>query len=126
MASNGRESQCRRLAVVFGLALAVIAVAYNWSNPSWWPFIAVDYIAVVLLLYGAWRSPRVLTGGWGFTCAMFYMAFFSSWDQGRAPSLLIGMGAMFGITIVGFALSLPPVPAPEKRRKQPSDDSWSM
>jgi hypothetical protein len=126
LSNNRREELCRRLAIGFGLTLAAIEVAYNWNNPSWWPFIAVDYIAVVLLLYGAWRSPRVLTGGWGFTCAMFYMAFFSSWYQGTSPALLAGMGTMFAVTIVGFILSLPAVPSPEKRRKSPADDAWTM
>lgn len=56
----------RRLAIAFGTGLAVIEVFYNWGNPSWWPFIVVDFVAVALLLYGAMRSPTVLAAGWGF------------------------------------------------------------
>ena len=96
----------RRLAIGFGLALAVIEVFYNWGNPSWWPFILVDYIAVALLLYGALKSPRILAAGWGFTCAMFYMAFFSSLDAGRGGSVMVGMGLLFALTVVGLALSV--------------------
>lgn len=126
MGDSGREALCRRMAFGFGTLLAVIEVLYNWNNPSWWPFIAVDYIAVALLLFGAWRSPRVLTGGWGFACAMFYMAFFSSWQEGRPLPLLAGMGVLFAVTIIGFLLSLPAQPAAKTRRAQPPDDAWSM
>ena len=96
----------RRLAIGFAASLAVIEVFYNWGNPSWWPFIAVDYIAVALLFYGAFRSPRVLAAGWGFTCAMFYMAFFISLDAGRGGAVMLGMGGLFALTILGLALSV--------------------
>jgi hypothetical protein len=94
----------RRLGLAFAAALAVIEVGYNWRRPSWWPFILVDYIAVALLLYGALRSPRVLAAGWGFACAMFYMAFFLTLQAGQRGPLLVGMGALFAVTVVGLAL----------------------
>jgi hypothetical protein len=100
------EKVARWLGVAFGTALAIIEVFYNWNDPSWWPFILVDYIAVALLLYGAWRSPRVLTAGWGFTCAMFWMAFFFSWELGAERWILAGMGFLFALTIVGLTLSV--------------------
>jgi hypothetical protein len=110
--TDAREALNRRLAIVFGVGLALIEVGYNWSNPSWWPFILVDYIAVALLLYGAWRSPRVLAAGWGFACAMFYMAFFFSWRPETNDLVLFGMGALFALTIVGLLLSLADAPQP--------------
>ena len=41
----------------------------------------VDYIAASLLIFGGQRAlktgtVRWLTGGWGFTAAMFWMSFF--------------------------------------------------
>lgn len=107
MSVRDRELWCRRLGISFAILLGIVEVFYNWSNPSWWPFILVDYIAVGLLLYGSWKSHRVLAAGWGFACAMFYMAFFLSWELGEAPTLiLVGMAALFAWTIIGLILSL--------------------
>ena len=97
----------RWLGLGFGVTLAVVEVFYNWGDPSWWPFILVDYLAAALLVYGALRSPRALAAGWGFACAMFYMAFFLHVEEGRTPALLLtGIGAMLAATIVGLGLSL--------------------
>lgn len=106
MTPDELQTASRRLALVFGASLAVIEVFYNWADPAWWPFIAVDYIAVALLLYGAWRSPGVLAAGWGFACAMFYMAFFFSLEAGRTGPAMLGMGALFALTGIGLGLSL--------------------
>ena len=104
---NRADRWSRWLGLGFGATLAVVEVFYNWGDPSWWPFILVDYLAVALLVYGALRSRRVLAAGWGFACAMFYMAFFLHIELGQTPTLLlIGMGAMFAVTIVGLCLSL--------------------
>ena len=99
-----------RLALFFSLLLAIIEVAYNWNNPSWWPFILVDYIAAGLLLWGALSQSRVvLAAGWGFSCAMFYMAWFLTVREGKASAfIVVGMGILFAITIVGLALTLMP------------------
>lgn len=96
----------RRVGLGFGIVLAMIEVFYNLGDPSWWPFILVDYLAVALLVYGSLRNPHVLAAGWGFTCAMFYMAFFDSWEAGHSGPVFLGMGLLFGITIAGLALSL--------------------
>ncbi len=61
---------------------------------------------MALLLYGALRSPQVLAAGWGFACAMFYMAFFVSLDSGREGPLMIGMALLLGLTILGVVLSV--------------------
>ncbi|MGH0032544.1 MAG: hypothetical protein ACQGVC_22360, partial [Myxococcota bacterium] len=73
-----------RLAVVFGLFLALAETARNWGNWQWWPFWLVDYIAAARLLAAAWRVRRsapgaraLLAGAWGFTTAMFYSSFWS-------------------------------------------------
>jgi hypothetical protein len=73
-----------RLALAFGLLLAVAEVARNWGDWQWWPFWLVDFVAAGLLVAGALatlrhhpRGPVWLTGAWGFTSAMFYMSFWS-------------------------------------------------
>ena len=99
------KTASQKLAIIFGIFLGVFEVFYNWSNPSWWPFILVDYIAVGLLLYGAFKNKKILPIGWGFTCAMFYMAFFLMWEQ-KAGLVVTGAGTLFFITIVGLLLEL--------------------
>lgn len=106
MSSASAGNLSRRLAIGFGIALAVIEIFYNWGNPSWWPLILVDYIAVALLLYGAFRSPPILAAGWGFACAMFYMAFFVSLEAGRGGPVMLGMGLLFALTVLGLASSV--------------------
>jgi len=119
------------LALGFGTFLAVAEAFRNAGEVQWWPFWVVDYIAVALLLWGAvavlWRPEAnrglaILTAGWGFACAMFYMSFFghvaevigdgtgvaetnlqSAVDE---PILTIIIGVLFAITIVGLVASL--------------------
>jgi hypothetical protein len=108
------------LAIVFGLALAVLEVVRNWGHWEWWPFWVVDYVAATLLVVGgalAIRrySSRWLTGGWGFTCAMFWMSFFGHYEgllkagaqaSAREQHLTTIIGLMFALTIFGFAAGL--------------------
>jgi hypothetical protein len=110
-----------RMALPFALFLSVGEVVANWGNWGFWAFWVVDYIAVVLLLWG-WNAVRQqqpggmarLAGAWGFTCAMFYMGFFAhleTHDQ-SSPGLLDDsaltriIGILFLLTIVGFTASL--------------------
>jgi hypothetical protein len=113
-----------RMAIGFAVFLAVAEIVRNWGDWGYWPFWVVDYIAVALLAIGALRTLRAgavspwLAGGWGFTCAMFYMSFFSHVAELRADAnaadhgpidhwrLTITIGVLFAITIAGFALSL--------------------
>ena len=104
--SHSALNASRRLGLVFGVGLAVIEVFYNFPNPAWWPFVLVDYIAVALLVYGSLRNERVLMAGWGFACAMFYMAFFASWANGSSGFTFTGMGLLFAMTVAGLLLSL--------------------
>lgn len=118
------------LALGFATFLAIAEAARNSGVVQWWPYWVVDYIAVGLLLWGAaavlWRpSARglpILTAGWGFACAMFWMSFFGHVDEvmksGVAvditnaqsavdePVLTIIIGVLFGITVLGLVTSL--------------------
>jgi hypothetical protein len=120
----GTQKAAARLAIGFAIFLAVAEVARNWGSWGFWPFWLVDYIAVALLAAGGVRTLRSrtaslwLSGGWGFTCAMFYMSFFSHVETLRADPnaadhgpfdhgpLTIVIGVLFAITILGLALSL--------------------
>jgi hypothetical protein len=108
------------LAIVFGLALAVLEVVRNRGALEWWPFWLVDYVAASLLLVGGFLAlrrgvERWLTGGWGFACAMFWMSFFGHYEgvmkagaavSAREERLTLIIGLMFGLTILGLVLGL--------------------
>jgi hypothetical protein len=120
----------RRLAFGFALFLAVAEIVRDWGDWGFWPFWVVDFLAAGLLVAGARASRRqdgpsgsggaLLSGAWGFTCAMFYMSFFSHLerlaetpappDHGPLPHarLTVAIGALFAVTVVGFVLSLGP------------------
>ncbi len=109
------------LALPFAVFLGIAEVVRNWGDWGFWPFWVVDYLAVGLLLVG-WRRFRRdsgggsawLAGAWGFTCAMFYMSFFTHIAQLNRPdhgpiehtTLTVIIGALFGLTAVAFACSL--------------------
>jgi hypothetical protein len=120
-----------RLALGFATFLAIAEVMRNAGEVQWWPFWVVDYIAVLLLLWGAtavlWtpgakRGLPILAAGWGFACAMFWMSFFGHIDEivrsGVAvdmtnaqsaldePWLTAIIGVLFAITVVGLVTSL--------------------
>ncbi|MGH7949047.1 MAG: hypothetical protein ACREQF_07485 [Candidatus Binataceae bacterium] len=112
-----------RVAIGFGVFLAVAEVVRNWGDWGFWPFWVVDYIAAALLIWGGTRVLRpgerrgavaVLSGAWGFTCAMFYMSFFSHvatlGEADRGPvehtRLALIIGIMFAITVAGFVTSI--------------------
>jgi hypothetical protein len=115
------NSFAARTALPFALVLGVAEIARNWGDWGFWPFWLVDYIAVALLAW-AWRAasmgqPRAgsrLAGAWGFTCAMFYMSFFShlatiqSADHGPINHrwLTAIIGVMFAVTIASFVSAL--------------------
>lgn len=110
-----------RLALPFAVFLGLAEVVRNWGDWGFWPFWVVDYLAVGLLAWG-WHAARrgqpgassLLAGAWGFTCAMFYMSFFShlagleSPDHGpiEQRSLTVIIGILFGVTVLGFASTL--------------------
>lgn len=119
------------LALAFGTFLAVAEAVRNSGVVQWWPFWVVDYLAVALLMGGAvailWRKSSrgiaLLTAGWGFACAMFYMSFFSHLSDlqenntaalvqtnaesaVQEPTLTIIIGALFAVTVIGLVTSL--------------------
>ncbi len=110
------------LAILFGLTLAIGELARNWGDWQWWPFWLVDYIAAALLIFGAIRfilkhERHWLTGGWGFTSAMFYMSFFSHVARLREQAgghtgpmdeqaLTNIIGVMTATAFAGFVLTL--------------------
>ena len=115
-----------RLAIGFAIFLAIAEVVRNWGSWGYWPFWVVDYLAVALLATGGVRTLRTqtaslwLSGGWGFTCAMFWMSFFSHVEALRADPnaadhgpvehgpLTAIIGCLFALTILGFARALRP------------------
>jgi hypothetical protein len=118
------------LALGFGTFLAVAEVIRNGGEVQWWPFWVVDYIAVALLQAGAisvlWtpndRGVGILTAGWGFTAAMFYMSLFGHLDEiaktgvpfslsniqsaTDEPMLTLIIGTLFMVTLIGLTTSL--------------------
>lgn len=115
------------LGVIFAPVLAVAETVHNWgdwSNPAFW---IIDYVACALVFLGAmdWfrqtkkgedantmRCVGLLIGGWGFACAMFWMAFFLYLQEYRMdPSsvetnVAIFVSGFFGWSIIGFSLAL--------------------
>lgn len=118
------------LALAFGTFLSVAEAVRNSGEVQWWPFWVVDYLAVALLMWGAvailWRPSErglgILTAGWGFTSAMFYMSLFSHISTLQTtggevaeinaqsaldePCLTVVIGVLFAITLIGLATSL--------------------
>ena len=118
------------LALAFGTFLAVAEAVRNAGEIQWWPFWVVDYLAVALLMWGAvtilWRPSErglaILTAGWGFTSAMFYMSLFSHISSLQStggevaeinaqsaldePWLTVVIGVLFGLALLGLATSL--------------------
>ncbi len=126
------------LAVAFGVTLAVLEVARNWDQWEWWPFWVVDYIAATLLVAGGVVALRgvnqLLCAGWSFTCAMFWMSFFSHLDDalkagaGISPHermLTTIIGCMFAITVAGMATALLGRTPASSERKTPGADGPS-
>ncbi len=116
-----KPSLSARLALPFAVFLGIAEIVRNWGDWGFWPFWVVDYIAVALLLLGWWSVQRrrvgahaALSGGWGFTCAIFYMSFFGHLSQLDSPDhgpiehrvLTVIIGILFAITMVGFASAL--------------------
>lgn len=110
------------LALAFGIFLFAGELVRNWGDWQWWPFWVVDYIAAALLIFGGQRAlttgtVRWLSGGWGFTAAMFWMSFFSHVQNLRVPnrdhtgpiaesSLTLIIGVMLAIALIGFLMAL--------------------
>ena len=108
------------LGLAFAASLTVIETVHNWgdwSEPAFW---IIDYFACLLLAGGSGLilfhnhkgGPGLLGVGWGFACAMFWMAFFQIrrnnvlTPEGADPLVLYVCLALFITTISGLGMSL--------------------
>lgn len=108
------------MGLAFAASLAVIETVHHWddwSEPAFW---IIDYFACLLLAAGAGlilfrkhQGGEALLGmGWGFACAMFWMAFFqirrnyALAPETADPIVLYACLALFIITVVGLTASL--------------------
>jgi hypothetical protein len=110
------------LALGFGTFLALAETCRRWGN---WPFLAFlldDWIAGLLLVYGAVRASRdwatgrpYQVAGWGFTSGMLYMSFFGHLEHRTDPqeagwvphdALLGIVGLLFGLAVCGLLATL--------------------
>lgn len=102
------------LAVAFGLFLAVAEAVQNWGHWQWWPLWVVDYVAVVLVLIGAWDvlrrdgAGKWLAAGWAFTAGMLWIALAWMVRAGEATWLLTIVGVMEGAAALGLVGALWP------------------
>ena len=109
-------------ALGFGIFLALAETCRRWGNWPFLPFLLDDWIAGLLLVYGAARARRdwatgrpYQVAGWSFTSGMMYMSFFGHlehWSQpperGWVPhEALVGIiGVLFALALSGLASTL--------------------
>src|SRR5580700_10300990 len=115
--------QAQKISAWLAIVLAVIggplklARIMRQSEPL--PWMAYDYIALILLVTGAvlvfrGKSGRLLSAGWGFGVAMFYESFFGhyeSWIAGKGDhafehTMVMVGGPFLVLNIIGLILSL--------------------
>jgi hypothetical protein len=113
----------QKISAWLGIALAVIGAPLKVlrimreSEPL--PWMAYDYIALILLVTGAvlvlrGKGGRLLAAGWGFGIAMFYESFFSHYEQyaagtgnhGFQRTMVASTAAFLVVNIIGLALAL--------------------
>lgn len=111
------------LAIVTGVVLALVETWLNWGDWQWWPYFVVDYLAAALLLIGGYRTLRKMSGGlrllsgaWGFTAGMIWIAFFITIEQQAArsdftdsvspQSLVLLMGLLLVVSLAGLAMTV--------------------
>ena len=110
------------LALGFGIFLALAETCRRWGNWPFLPFLLDDWIAGMLLVYGAVRARRDwATGrpfqiaGWAFTSGMLYMSFFGHLENRADPqetgwvphdALVAIVGCLFTLALFGLAGTL--------------------
>ena len=112
------------LALGFGIFLALAETCRRWGNWPFLPFLLDDWIAGLLLVYGAVRARRdwatgrpYQVAGWAFASGMLYMSFFghleellssAAAEEGWVPhGALVGIiGFLFGLAILGLVSTL--------------------
>ncbi len=102
-------------ALGFGIFLALAETCRRWENWPFLPFLLDDWIAGLLLVYGAVRARRdwatgrpYQVAGWAFTSGMMYMSFFGHLEHWSQPPEggWVPHGALVGIIGLLFALAL--------------------
>lgn len=108
--------------------------AYQIRYGQYLPMLIVDYIAVAVLWFAAWRSLRcrpfsaagLLCGGWGFTFCLNYITYFGRLQRQQAAAATINgepasvvnvLGVLLLISGTAFLLSLW-LSAPGKKDQQ--------
>lgn len=106
--------------LIFAVLLTAIETVHNWDDwgePAFW---IIDYFASLLLAVGALsilafdekRGSALLGIGWGFSCAMFWMAFFQirrNFAEMPETADLLVLYVCLGLflaTIIGLSASL--------------------
>lgn len=103
-----------RLSATMGLMLAATLAAFetwiNWGQWQWWPWWLVDYVAAsllsgvaVLTLRSHERGPLLLSCGWGFALAMFWMSLAGNVEAGTDPARAARV-AGFYLALIGVAI----------------------
>lgn len=103
----------RYTALIFAVGLGIGEAVINWGHWQFAPLWIVDYLIVVWLLAGFYKtrgghSLGVLISGWAFTAGVFYMALFISLDPELReyikpnPTILALIAIMLGIAILGI------------------------
>jgi hypothetical protein len=111
-----------RLALGFGILLALAETCRRWGNWPYLPFLLDDWIAGLFLVYGAVRSRRDWPTGrpyqaaaWGFASGMLYMSFFGHLEHWSKPpesgwvvhgALVAIIGCLFGCALLGLLATL--------------------
>ena len=110
------------LALGFGTFLALAETCRRWGNWPFLPFLLDDWIAGMLLVYGAMRARRdwatgrpFQVAGWAFTSGMLYMSFFGHMEHWSNPpesgwvphgALVAIIGVLFGCAVLGLIATL--------------------
>ena len=110
----------RYTALLFAVGLGIGEAMINWGHWQFAPLWIVDYICVVWLLAGFYRTRdkvdgravAVLASGWAFTAGVFYMALFISLDPevakyniGAGGTILVLIGLMLVVAALGVVTS---------------------
>jgi hypothetical protein len=124
-----------RLALGYGIFLALAETCRRWGNWPFLPFLLDDWIAGLLLVYGALRARRdwptgrpYQVAGWAFTSGMMYMSFFGHLEHRADPqetgwvpheALLGIIGLLFALAVAALAstLLMSSVPAASRRKQ---------
>ena len=99
--------------MIFAVGLGIGEAVINWGHWQFAPLWIVDYVIVVWLVAGFYKtraghSLAVLISWWAFTAGVFYMALFISLDPelkhyiNPSPTILALMAIMLGFATLGI------------------------